>query len=77
MGPAEMESYKAYCIRGDIAGGVQSLQRLFLWPLGRWRVYSTPVRSLYILSSSMPPCGGVHGMCGHLAARLALKEVLS
>ena len=77
MSPTEMEAYNANNIGGDIAGGVQSFGKLFLRPLGRWMAYSTPVKGLYMCSSSMPPGGGVHGMCGHLAARLALKEVLS
>ena len=76
MSPAEMEAYNANYIGGDIAGGVQSFRQLFVRPLGRWGAYSTPVKGLYLCSSSMPPGGGVHGMCGHLAAKLALKEVL-
>jgi phytoene dehydrogenase-like protein len=76
MSPSEMETYNPNYVGGDIAGGVQSFRRLFVRPLGRWRAYSTPVKSLYMCSSSMPPGGGVHGMCGHLAAKLALKEVL-
>jgi phytoene dehydrogenase-like protein len=74
MSPAEMEAYNANYIGGDIAGGVQSFLQLFFRPLGRWGAYSTPVKGLYICSSSMPPGGGVHGMCGHLAAKLALKK---
>jgi phytoene dehydrogenase-like protein len=77
MSPLEMEAYNANYVGGDIMGGMQSFQRLFFRPLGRWRAYSTPARDLYVCSSSMPPGGGVHGMCGHLAAKLALKEVLS
>jgi phytoene dehydrogenase-like protein len=76
MFPAEMEAYNANYIGGDITGGVQSFWQLFVRPLGRWGAYSTPVRGLYVCSSSMPPGAGVHGMCGHLAAKLALKEVL-
>jgi phytoene dehydrogenase-like protein len=76
MSPSEMEAYNANYIGGDIAGGVQSFRQLFVRPLGRWGAYSTPQKGLYICSSSMPPGGGVHGMCGHLAAQLALKEVL-
>lgn len=77
MGPAEMEAYNPNYIGGDIAGGVQDFSRLFVRPLGRWKAYATPVRGMYFCSSSMPPGGGVHGMCGHLAAQLALREVLS
>jgi len=76
MSPSEMETYNPNYVGGDIVGGVQSFRQLFVRPLGRWRAYSTPVKGLYICSSSMPPGGGVHGMCGHLAAKLALEEVL-
>lgn len=77
MSPADMEAYNPNYIGGDIVGGVQSFQQLFLRPLGRWRAYATPARGIYMCSSSMPPGAGVHGMCGHLAARRALCEVLS
>jgi len=77
MSPSQMEAYNPNYIGGDIAGGVQSFWELFLRPLGRWSAYATPLRGLYICSSSMPPGGGVHGMCGHLAAKEALKDVLS
>ena len=76
MSPSEMETYNANYVGGDIAGGVQSFRKLFVMPLGRWRAYSTPVKGIYICSSSTPPGAGVHGMCGHLAAKLALKQVL-
>jgi phytoene dehydrogenase-like protein len=77
MSPSEMEAYNPNYVGGDIAGGVQSFWELFVRPLGRWSAYSTPVKGLYICSSSMPPGAGVHGMCGHLAAKEALKDVLS
>jgi len=35
--------------------------------------YSTPDPRVYICSSSTPPSGGVHGMCGYYAAKAALK----
>ena len=74
MFPADMEKHNPNCIGGDIVGGIQSFQALFIRPLGRWQPYATPVKGLYICSSSMPPGGGVHGMCGHLAAIRALRD---
>jgi phytoene dehydrogenase-like protein len=76
MSPSELEAYNPNYVGGDITGGAQSLGNLFGRPLGRWSTYSTPAKGLYICSSSMPPGAGVHGMCGHLAAMLALKEVI-
>jgi phytoene dehydrogenase-like protein len=75
MFPADLEKHNPNCIGGDIVGGVQSFRSLFVRPLGRWQAYATPVKGLYICSSSMPPGGGVHGMCGFLAAHSALRQV--
>jgi phytoene dehydrogenase-like protein len=72
--PLEMEKYNANYIGGDISGGVQDLHQLFTRPVARLPPYSTPIKGLYICSSSTPPGGGVHGMCGYYAARAALKE---
>jgi len=75
LSPAAMEEYNTNYIGGDIVGGVQGFRELFVRPLGRWGAYSTPARGYYLCSASMPPGGGVHGMCGHLAAQKALKEM--
>ena len=77
MFPADMQSYNPNYIGGDIVGGIQSFEELFVLPLGRLRAYATPRKGFYICSSSMPPGGGVHGMCGHLAARRAIKDILT
>lgn len=69
----EMEAYNPNYIGGDINGGVQDLAQLFMRPVARWVPYSTPLKNLYICSSSTPPGGGVHGMCGYHAARAVLK----
>jgi phytoene dehydrogenase-like protein len=72
--PAALESYNANYIGGDINGGVQDLCQLYTRPTFRQPPYATPVGGLYICSSSTPPGGGVHGMCGYHAAMLALKR---
>jgi phytoene dehydrogenase-like protein len=73
VGPAELERYNENYIGGDIVGGVQDLRQLYTRPTIRLNPYSTPVDGLYICSSSTPPGGGVHGLCGYYAARSALK----
>lgn len=71
----EMEGYNANYVGGDINGGVQDLLQLFTRPTVSLTPYCTPDRSLYICSSSTPPGGGVHGMCGYFAARAALAHL--
>ncbi len=68
-----MEAYNANYVGGDINGGVQDLRQLFTRPTIRMVPYSTPARGLYLCSSSTPPGGGVHGMCGYFAARYAMR----
>jgi phytoene dehydrogenase-like protein len=75
MGPAEVERHDANYVGGDINGGVQDLRQLYTRPAVRSNPYSTPVRDLYLCSSSTPPGGGVHGMCGSFAARAALRRL--
>ena len=74
MGPAQVEAHDANYIGGDINGGIQDIRSLFVRPSARWVPYSTPAKDIYICSSSSPPGGGVHGMCGYHAARAALRR---
>jgi phytoene dehydrogenase-like protein len=76
MGPDDLERTNANYIGGDIYGGVMDLRQLLTRPMLRLNPYSTPARGLYICSSSTPPGGGVHGMCGYFAARAALAASL-
>ncbi len=76
MTPADYEAYNANYIGGDITGGVMDLGQLLTRPAGLWNPYATPNPRLYICSSSTPPGGGVHGMCGYHAAHVALKSAL-
>ena len=69
---AELERDNPNLVGGDISGGANNLSQLIARP--SLRPYSTPVRGLYLCSSSTPPGGGVHGMCGYLAAKVALKR---
>jgi phytoene dehydrogenase-like protein len=70
-----MEAYNSNYIGGDINGGVQDLWQLFTRPVARWVPYSTPNKRIFICSSSTPPGGGVHGMCGYHAAKAVLRSL--
>src|ERR687890_843898 len=72
-GTADLERWNPNLVGGDINGGYMDLRQLFTRPMPRINPYSTPAGGLYICSSSTPPGGGVHGMCGYLAARAALR----
>ncbi|HEY6583629.1 MAG TPA: NAD(P)/FAD-dependent oxidoreductase [Gaiellaceae bacterium] len=76
-GPAAMERYDENYVGGDINGGVQDLRQLYTRPVVRLNPYATPVKGLYLCSSSTPPGGGVHGLCGWYAARSATRRVKS
>jgi phytoene dehydrogenase-like protein len=71
--PAQLEAMDANLVGGDIGGGELSMRQFFFRPaLGN---YYTGTRNLYLCSSSTPPGGGVHGMCGYHAARMALRRL--
>jgi phytoene dehydrogenase-like protein len=72
--PADFEHRNANIVGGDINGGAMDLGQLFFRPVRKLVPYRAPVRGLYICSSSTPPGGGVHGMCGHSAALVALRD---
>jgi phytoene dehydrogenase-like protein len=72
--PAELERRNANLVGGDINGGSPQISQLFLRPTAR--LYSTSRPDWFICSSSTPPGGGVHGMCGHHAALEALRGPL-
>jgi phytoene dehydrogenase-like protein len=72
LGPAELEARNPNYVGGDINGGSADLRQLFARPVARPVPYRTPLDGVYLCSSSTPPGGGVHGMCGYHAARAAL-----
>ncbi|MGZ8940675.1 MAG: phytoene desaturase family protein, partial [Limisphaerales bacterium] len=72
--PAAYEAYNPNFIGGDIGGGANTLMQFLFRPFPRWNPYSTPNPRLFLCSSSTPPGGGAHGMCGYWAARAALKR---
>lgn len=74
--PAALEAWNPNLVGGDIVGGSQEIGQILGRPVLRPRPYRTPARGLYLCSASTPPGGGVHGMGGFHAARLALSDVL-
>jgi phytoene dehydrogenase-like protein len=77
MNTAQVEEYNPNYIGGDISGGAIDLGQLFTRPALRWSPYRTSAKGMYICSSSTPPGGGVHGMCGYHAAKRALRDIFS
>jgi len=70
---AAYESYNANFVGGDISGGANNLTQILARPFLSRDPYATPNKRIYLASSSTPPGGGVHGMCGYWAARSALR----
>jgi phytoene dehydrogenase-like protein len=73
MAPADLEKYNPNYVGGDIGGGAATLGQLYTRPIARLVPYRTPLDGVFLCSSSTPPGGGVHGMCGFWAARAALR----
>ena len=65
-----MEAYNANYVGGDINGGADGPRASSSRARSRGSSpYATPDPRLFICSSSTPPGGGVHGMCGYFAAQ--------
>ncbi|MFL5787629.1 MAG: phytoene desaturase family protein [Flavisolibacter sp.] len=75
MNSSMLENYNPNYIGGDINGGIIDARQLFTRPALRFSPYRTSAKGIYICSSSTPPGGGVHGMCGYNAANRALKDI--
>ena len=75
MNTQQMQTYNPNYIGGDINGGVIDIRQLFTRPALRSSPYRTSAKGIYICSSSTPPGGGVHGMCGYYAAKRALDDI--
>jgi phytoene dehydrogenase-like protein len=71
--PTDLESMDANLVGGDIGGGVMDIRQFLFRPT--WRHYATSARKIYLCSASTPPGGGVHGMCGYHAAKMALSRL--
>lgn len=74
MNTQQLQQFDPNLVGGDINGGKQDITQLFTRPIAKVSPYSTPDPRVYICSSSTPPGGGVHGMCGFHAANTVLKD---
>jgi phytoene dehydrogenase-like protein len=77
MNTAEVEAYNPNYIGGDINGGIIDLAQLYTRPALTISPYRTSAKGIYICSSSTPPGGGVHGMCGYYAAKQAMSDIFN
>jgi phytoene dehydrogenase-like protein len=75
MHAQDMQAYNPNYIGGDINGGRADITQLFTRPAGLFDPYHIPTTNMYIASSSTPPGGGVHGMCGYHAAESVLRRL--
>jgi len=74
---AALESDNGNLVGGDINGGVQDLRQIMARPVAGPHPYATSDARIFLCSSSTPPGGGVHGMCGYHAARLAMERLVN
>jgi phytoene dehydrogenase-like protein len=77
MSAADLEKSNPNLAGGDINGGAANMMQLIARPVLSPKPYRTPLPGVYLCSASTPPGGGVHGMCGYHAARLALHEIFA
>ncbi len=77
MTPAALEAYNPNYRGGDITGGSHRGTQLVFRPTRALHSYRTPNPAIWLCSASTPPGGGVHGMCGHNAARAVLRGPLA
>lgn len=72
--PCDLEAWDRNLVGGDVNGGALTVGQTFgpvRWTLNPW---GTGMKDVYICSASTPPGGGVHGMSGYHAARMALRR---
>lgn len=74
MNTEELHAFNPNIIGGDINGGKQDITQLFTRPVAKISPYRTSNPKIYLCSSSTPPGGGVHGMCGFHAAERVIKD---
>ena len=68
-----LEAWNPNLVGGDLSGGAMSAKQMLFRPTVR--EYGTSDPSIFVCSSCTPPGGGVHGMCGFHAAKMALRRL--
>ncbi|WP_246409172.1 phytoene desaturase family protein [Granulicella aggregans] len=71
--PSNFEAWNANLIGGDLSGGAMTAKQMLFRPTPS--LYCTGLPKVFLCSASTPPGGGVHGMCGHLAAKRAIEKL--
>ncbi len=75
LAPGDLQRLNGNLVGGAINGGTAQLyQQLVFRPIPGLGRAETPVRGLYLASSSAHPGGGVHGAAGSNAARAAIAH---
>jgi phytoene dehydrogenase-like protein len=74
LAPQDLQARNRNLIGGDVGGGSYALDQLIFRPVPALVPYRTPLRGLYLGSAAAFPGGGVHGVPGRAAARVALAE---
>ena len=77
ISPRTLHAHNPNMIGGDIGGGANTLRQFLFRPVARWNPYATADPRVFLCSSSTPPGGGVHGMCGYWAADTVLRRVFN
>ncbi|MFG1811607.1 phytoene desaturase family protein [Streptomyces sp. NPDC049040] len=72
---AELARGNPNFVGGDILTGANSPLQVVLRPRLAPDPYRTGVPGVFLCSAATPPGAGVHGMCGHQAARSALRHL--
>ncbi|HET8615522.1 MAG TPA: NAD(P)/FAD-dependent oxidoreductase [Actinomycetales bacterium] len=75
QGPRDLEGADGNLVHGAVNGGTAQLQQQLVFrPVPGLGGPRTVVDRLYLASAGAHPSGGVHGGCGYLAARAALRD---
>jgi phytoene dehydrogenase-like protein len=72
---AGLAEYNENYVGGDFSAGRMDLRGLVRRPVLRTVPWRTPLRGVYLCSSSTPPGPGVTGMPGFHAAKYALRDI--